>query len=192
MKYGYPLDVFTVISEGGYILEMHRIPHGLNNPNPDPNRPVVFLMHGLLCSSADWVITGPEKGLGFILADLGYDVWMGNARGNTWSRNNTDYDPDKYLTKFWDFSWHEIGVYDLPAMIDRVLEETGAEKIYYVGHSQGTTAFYVMTSEKPKYNDKIRIMVSLAPIAYMGNLPNIFFKILSYFDGIIGVINKFI
>ena len=27
-------------------------------------RPVVYLQHGLLCSSADWVIAIPEKSLG--------------------------------------------------------------------------------------------------------------------------------
>lgn len=49
----------------GYILEMHRIKHGRDQNNvPDNNKPVVFVMHGLLCSSADWVLMGPGSGLG--------------------------------------------------------------------------------------------------------------------------------
>ena len=38
-------------------------------------------------------------------------------------------------------SWHEIGTRDLPAMIDRIVETTGQEKLLYLGHRQGTAAF---------------------------------------------------
>lgn len=90
---------------------------------------------------------------------------MGNARGNRYSRNHTSLDPDE--REFWNFSWHEIGFYDLPAMLDYVLSETGFKKTTYFGHSQGTTSFWVMGSMRPEYNEKITIMHALAPVAYM-------------------------
>lgn len=77
------------------------------------------------------------------------------------------------------YSWHEIGVYDLTAKIDYILETTGQSDLFYVGHSQGTTSFYVMASERPEYNNKIRLMVSLAPVAYMSHMVNPFFQELS-------------
>lgn len=72
--------------------------------------------------------------------------------------------------EFWDFSWHEIGYYDLPAMIDYVLNSTGQNQLRYIGFSQGTTTFYVMTSLKPTYNNKIKVMFALAPVAYFANV----------------------
>lgn len=103
-RQGYPIEEHVNIqTEDGYLLDIHRIPHGKDNGN-ETNKPVVFLMHGLLCSSADWVNMGPEKALAYILADAGYDVWMGNARGNTWSRKHITYNPNTD-SDFWKFRY---------------------------------------------------------------------------------------
>jgi len=48
-----------------------------------------------------------------------------------------------------------MGRYDAPAMIDRVLNETREEKLYYVGFSMGTTIFFTMMHHHPHYNDKV-------------------------------------
>ncbi|XP_053594558.1 uncharacterized protein LOC103571606 [Microplitis demolitor] len=181
-KYGYNGESYRVTTTDGYILEMHRITGPESNKDP-ANKPVVFLMHGILSSSVDWIISGPNKALAYLLADEGYDVWMGNARGNHYSRSHKRLSVlDK---EYWQFSWHEIGIYDLPAMIDFVINATSVEKIFYVGHSQGTTAFFVMTSTLPKYNDKIISMSALAPIAYVGHMTSPFFRIFSQIDSVV-------
>lgn len=59
-----------------------------------------------------------------------------------------------------------MGIYDLPANIDYMLAQTGAEKIFYIGHSMGTTMFFVCMTELPEYNDKITLMSAFAPVAY--------------------------
>lgn len=41
--------------------------------------------------------------MSFILADKGYDVWLGNNRGNKYSIQNEQYNDSNPL--FWHFSW---------------------------------------------------------------------------------------
>lgn len=110
----------------------------------------------------------------YILADQGYDVWMGNSRGNTYSRGHEQFLPTD--SKYWNFSFHEMGVYDLPATIDYILAATKQPKIYFLGHSQGTTSFFVMMAIKPEYNDKIFKFAAYAPMAYMANVRSPFIK----------------
>lgn len=93
--------------------------------------------------------------------NLGYDVWIGNARGNIFSRNHTTLDPND--AKFWQFSFHEIGYFDLPAMIDYALNYTNQENLVYIGHSQGGTISFVLLSEREEYNEKIAIAHEMAP-----------------------------
>lgn len=39
--------------------------------------------------------------IAFTLAEAGYDVWMGNARGNTFSRKHINLNPRTGV--FWNF-----------------------------------------------------------------------------------------
>ncbi|XP_042230545.1 LOW QUALITY PROTEIN: lipase lipl-5-like [Homarus americanus] len=166
--FGYPAEVHTVTTEDGYILELHRIPFGRSGPSPHARPPPVYLQHGLLGSSADWVMNQPDEALALILVDAGYDVWLGNARGNTYSRNHVDLSPSDI--HFWEFSWDEIALLDLPAAIDYILATTGVSSLRYVGFSMGTTTYFAMMSKKPEYNEKVKVMAALAPVAYLANI----------------------
>ena len=108
-------------------------------PNLKRGAPVVFMQHGLFDSSFNWVTNGPQNSPAFILARQGYDVWLGNNRGNKYSRQNTKIDPDLDAAEFFDYDFELLGDYDLPAQIDYVREKTGVQRVSYVGHSQGTS-----------------------------------------------------
>ncbi|XP_051172611.1 lipase 1-like [Leptopilina boulardi] len=162
--YGYPFEIHHVTTEDGYILELHRIPHGKESNDDKNNKPVAMLQHGLIDSSASFMVAGPNRSLAFLLADNGYDVWMSNSRGNIYSREHNTLSPKK--TDFWNFSWHEIGLYDSPAEIDFILNKTNQKKLFHVCVSEGCTELYVMTSLKPEYNDKIIFSANLAPAAF--------------------------
>lgn len=106
--------------------------------------------------------------LAYLLADAGYDVWMGNSRGTEASRSHVSLCPNGRKQKeFWSYSWHEIGMYDLSASIDHILSVTNQKKINYVAFSQGTTSFLVLISMRPEYNDKIIEANLLAPVAFL-------------------------
>lgn len=83
---------------------------------------------------------------------------------------------DKLFNSFLDFSWHEIGLYDITANIDYILNNTRFSKLYYIGYSQGSTEFLAMLSEKPEYNNKIQFGVIMAPSVFMQNFNHWFLK----------------
>ncbi|XP_017365604.1 gastric triacylglycerol lipase isoform X3 [Cebus imitator] len=95
--------------------------------------------------------------------DAGYDVWLGNSRGNTWARKNLYYSPDS--VEFWAFSFDEMAKYDLPATIDFIVNKTGQKQLHYVGHSQGTTIGFIAFSTNPKLAERIKTFYALAPVA---------------------------
>ena len=179
--WGYPVEEHWVTTSDGYILGLHRIPHGRNDPNPGAPRPVAYMQHCLTCSSAIWSFGPPNKSLGYLLADAGYDVWMGNSRGNSYSRNHTFLEPCSMerCDEFWQFGWDEGGLYDVTAGIDFALNHTGQSDVFYFGHSMGCTQYFVMLSTLPEYNEKIRLGTLLAPPAYMSHAPNPIFQIAS-------------
>jgi lysosomal acid lipase/cholesteryl ester hydrolase len=87
------------------------------------NAPVVFLQHGLLGSAEYWCNHG-ELSPAFVLARAGYDVWLGNSRGSKYSRRHVSLNPNKDVD-FWKFSWQEMAMEDLPAMIEYTRKATG-------------------------------------------------------------------
>lgn len=97
------------------------------------------------------------------MASQGYDVWLGNFRGNTYSRSHASLNPDEYIGNFWCFTLDELALIDLPTMIDFVINRTGAKTINYVGHSLGATGVLMLLATVPEYNEKLKSVNLFAP-----------------------------
>lgn len=63
-------------------------------------------------------------------------------------------------------SFHESGLYDIPKFVETVLQHSHSKQLYYIGHSMGTSVFYVMCSLRPQYNRLIHSSVHISPVAF--------------------------
>ncbi|KAH3968583.1 hypothetical protein HBI24_160900 [Parastagonospora nodorum] len=196
-RVGLECEIFDVQTEDGFIIELwhlynpreykrtgrsERSPHsseifpdngdsegvsGSQYPEGDKKYPVLMI-HGLL-QSAGAYCTNDDDSLAFFLAKSGYDVWLGN--------NRCGFKPRHVLLKYddprmWAWNIRQMGVMDLPALISRVLSETGFEKLGLIAHSQGTTQTFVALAkeQRPEISEKISVFCALAPAAYAGPL----------------------
>lgn len=175
--YGYKVEPHNVETMDGYILKHFRVLP--LHRDPIKRIKVALLLHGFMGSSDDWFIQGSKKALPYILVDIGYDVWLINFRGNRYSQVHSIKQIN--LEDFWDFSFHEMGIYDLPALIDHIIAKISGElEIHIIGYSMGTTAALAMLSTQARYNGLLNSSVLLAPLAYMHHIKGPF-KVLAAF-----------
>ncbi|KAF2750999.1 alpha/beta-hydrolase [Sporormia fimetaria CBS 119925] len=196
-RVGLDCEIFDVQTEDGFIIELWHLynPKEYKRTSPSqrsPHEPEVFhdsdaqeplsgsqyppgekkypvlMIHGLL-QSAGAYCTNDDDSLAFFLAKSGYDVWLGN--------NRCGFRPRHQMLKYsdprmWSWNIRQMGVMDLPALISRVLSETGFEKLGLIAHSQGTTQTLVALAkeQRPEIGDKISVFCALAPAAYAGPL----------------------
>ncbi|KAM6264781.1 LOW QUALITY PROTEIN: putative lysosomal acid lipase/cholesteryl ester hydrolase [Spheniscus humboldti] len=195
--HGFRSEDHQVLTDDGYFLTVNWIPggreeagsRGTHHPearlgrSPSPkqrrqnedlgSRLPVLLQHGLVLDGSNWVSNFPNSSLGFILMDTGYNVWIGNSQGNSWSRRHLNLSVDQ--EEFWDFSFHEMAVYDLPAMVGFILRQTRQEKLFYVGHdtTQGKSLGFIAFSSMPQLAENIKMFFVVGPAytLYMGKGP---------------------
>ncbi|KAI9822177.1 MAG: cholesterol esterase [Phylliscum demangeonii] len=167
--YGYYAEEHVVQTADGYLLGVHRLGWRrgeermkVNSGPGSLKKKVVYLHHGLLMNSEVWVcVTEIERCLPFQLVEKGYDVWLGNNRGNKYSKKSIDRSPAS--ARFWNFSMDEFAFHDIPNTIAYVLETTAQASLSYIGFSQGTAQAFASLSIHPKLNDQIDVFIALAP-----------------------------
>uniref|UniRef100_A0A1I8Q0E3 Partial AB-hydrolase lipase domain-containing protein n=1 Tax=Stomoxys calcitrans TaxID=35570 RepID=A0A1I8Q0E3_STOCA len=165
-KLGYPAESHFVKISDGHVLKLFRIPYSPHLSNAIVKKPVAFVQHGLFSSSDCFLLTKDQSNnaLAFNLADSGFDVWLGNVRGNIYSSSKTNCSLKQ--PKYWRFDWHESANIDLPQMIDYVLKQTNESRLHFMGHSQGMTLFLAMIRDRPDYGVKIKTFHMVASVNF--------------------------
>ena len=157
-QFGYELEENSVTTEDGFILSIWHL-----QPKK-PNGKVVYLQHGL--ADTAWTFFQlKEKSLPFFLLQEGFDLWLGNTRGNVFSLKHVTKKIDNAYT---NFTMDEMVKYDLPTMVNYVKSRTGVEKVSYLSHSQGTTIFFMLYMHNPTYVEQ-----TFDHYVSLGSVPNV-------------------
>lgn len=97
----------------------------------------VVLMNGIAQNIYCWDLPYDGHSLGVYLAERGYDVWIPNFRS---------HGPEEFQSGMpasgWTWNVDDLAVYDIPAIIDKVLMATG-QRPFWVGHSMGGMTLYM-------------------------------------------------
>ncbi|QPG74395.1 hypothetical protein FOA43_001722 [Brettanomyces nanus] len=177
--HGYKIHEHVVRTKDGYLLSIHRImPKDCSSATNLDGRPVVYMQHGLLTNSELFVLGDTSsRCLPFRLVDLGYDVWLGNNRGNKYSRKHLVLSAEE--NRFWDYSMDEFALFDIPDSINHVLNVTKQSNLSYIGFSQGSAQALAALSLNPELNSKINVFIGLSPALIPRGLNNPFCSFLA-------------
>ncbi|KAH7409787.1 Alpha/Beta hydrolase protein [Phaeosphaeria sp. MPI-PUGE-AT-0046c] len=168
--YGYYCEEHIVQTGDGYLLGLHRLGWKPGEEGTRVNsgrdggvqKKIVYMHHGLMMNSEVWVcLTERERCLPFELVERGYDVWLGNNRGNKYSKKSVHTAPTS--SSFWNFSMDQFAFHDIPDSIAYILETTHQPSLSYIGFSQGTAQAFATLSIHPTLNDKVDVFIALAP-----------------------------
>ena len=128
---GYAWEAHEVKTEDGWNLSMFRINHHVYDDyyywdDYWYQEDIVVVQHGLYSDAQNMLESATATdSLHWVLelVDNGYDVWLPNNRGTRYSSIN-DNDSNLEEQDRWNFSWAEMGLYDQPAFMNKILAET--------------------------------------------------------------------
>jgi lysosomal acid lipase/cholesteryl ester hydrolase len=154
---GLSLKTHKTVTEDGYEIILHNCCLSQTTPK---KRPPVLLVHGLM-QDAESFLCGGSTSLVSHLVNAGYDVWIGNNRGTKYSSNHLKFNRDHI--DYWNYCIDDLAVYDVPAMVEYVLQETRSSQLAYVGFSQGSTQGFASLFSHQKLHSKISLFIALSP-----------------------------
>jgi pimeloyl-ACP methyl ester carboxylesterase len=172
-KLGLNLEEIEVITEDRYIITVWR----LTSQDPlNRNGKYAILQHGLLDGGFTWLILEQDS-LAKKLCDEGYTLYLPYMRGTQFSRSHLDYD-STLNSDYWEFSFDQMAEFDLPAVVNYIKQRENVEKIYYIGHSQGTLIFFLAYMNNPEVLEKnIKKFVALGTVPNVNNAPHFLIKL---------------
>ena len=172
-KLNLNLEEATVTTDDRYVNSLWRL---TSKNQSNRNGKSVILQHGLLDGAFSFLILA-EDSLPKKLCEEGYTVYLPYIRGTQFSRSHLDYD-SSLTSKYWDFSFDHMAQYDVPANIKYVKNRDGVEKVYYIGHSQGSLTFFLAYMNNPEFMEQnVAKFVALGTVPNVNNAPHFLIKL---------------
>jgi len=162
-KYNYDWEPHEVKTEDGWYLTLIRV-KTTGKAEPDPSKLPILLLHGSMDSGLGFLTrsTTDDSAWALQMVRKGYEVWINNSRGVKYSYRH-ERDDEWSLKEKWNFNWADMGYYDVPAAIEKVLETSKAPKLTVIGHSQGTAQmFYALSHKQDFFAERVHRFISLA------------------------------
>jgi pimeloyl-ACP methyl ester carboxylesterase len=141
-------EVVTARTGDGWTLYL-----GRRRPRGAARRPPVLLVHGIAMNRQAFDFGVERYSVAAFLAEAGFDCFTLDLRGHGRSRRGPTrrWNLDTYLAE------------DLPAALDAIRASTGAERVLYVGHSQGAILGMALCGLRP---GRVAALVQLDGPAY--------------------------
>jgi len=114
----------------------------------------VVLCHGLGANRFNLDLE--EWSLARYLRDRGFEVFVAELRGIGYSAKKSPRARDRF-----DWGFDDFVDKDIPAIVDKALEVTGADKVFWAGHSMGGMVAYASFSN-PDVSKKVAGAVAIA------------------------------
>ncbi|GAO19502.1 hypothetical protein UVI_02054330 [Ustilaginoidea virens] len=190
-RVGLEVDMFHVCTEDDFVISLwhvydpkeylvqdaseadagvngEKVPRKVLKPQIRKPKFPVLLLPGLLQSSGAYCCNDDDS-LAFWLCKSGFDVWLGNNRCGPLPNHKTFSSSDP---RMWSWTIRHMATFDLPALVSRVLAETGIDKLGLICHSQGSaeTLIALAKDQRPELGEKLSVFCALAPAAYAGPL----------------------
>ncbi|CAM6085618.1 unnamed protein product [Calypogeia fissa] len=128
----------------------------------------VLLMHHEFQNGNSWfmhVDGDSDQLLPILLLNSGFDVWVGHQRATYYGHDHVTLSPVD--ESYWNWTWDEHAMYDIPALLELVTTETGSA-VHFVGISQSATAG-AAAATMPFAAPLLKSMTLIGPTIYRGN-----------------------
>ncbi|MDY6959232.1 MAG: alpha/beta fold hydrolase [Halobacteriota archaeon] len=152
------MEDYTADTEDGYRLVLQRVIGGEKGP--------VIMCHGLAGNSNEYLQRDERCSLARYLASNGYDAWVVDLRGHGLSKGffieeSGEWDFSQSANGYWDFNVDDLIRYDTKAIIDKVKEVSGSDKVSWIGRSMGGWLGYAHVIDGYGKED-FKVVVSIA------------------------------
>jgi pimeloyl-ACP methyl ester carboxylesterase len=149
----------TVTTADGWTLALFRVPPAPGTEGLPGHGVPILMPHGTSVNRLNYMNEGSD--LAGFLSRAGYDVWVPESRGD-----RTSQPPEKKAYNQGAWSTDDIAAYDIPAVLDHVLGQTGKEQVWWVGHSLGGILGYI-TAQGERSHQIAGLVTVGSPGAYV-------------------------